>query len=35
MGELQMSKENKDGLLFLVALFIGFANIILMYWLLY
>ena len=35
MGELQMNKENKDGLLFLVALFIGFANIILMYWVLY
>jgi len=30
-----MSKENKEGLLFLVAFIIGIANIILMYWLLY
>jgi hypothetical protein len=30
-----MSRENKEGLLFLVAFIIGIANIILMYWLLY
>jgi hypothetical protein len=30
-----MSRENKDGLLFLVAFVIGIANILLMYFLLY
>jgi len=30
-----MSRETKDGLLFLVTFIIGIANIILMYWLLY
>jgi len=30
-----MTRENKEGLLFLVAFIIGIANILLMYWLLY
>ena len=30
-----MTRETKDGLLFLVTFIIGIANIILMYWLLY